>query len=96
MSSVSGPSGSEVVEDAPESTDEVRDLDVGAAHRRGRVVAAEDAGEHRVQVVVLGLLVRVELLDQEALHVAHERDRLGRPRDVELVGHVADAREVGP
>ena len=72
------------------------DLDVGAAHRRGGVVAAEDAGEDRVQIVVLGLFVWVELLDQEPLDISQPGDRLGGTARVEVVGDVADASKVGP
>ena len=68
---------------------------MGAAHRRGGVVAAKDAGEDRVQIVVLGLFVWVELLDQEALDISQAGDRLGGTAGVEVVGDVADAGEVG-
>ncbi len=48
---------------------------------RGGVVAAEDAGEDRVEVVVLGLFVWVEFFDEEPVDLSQpwRCDSAGRP-----------------
>ena len=84
-----------VVEKPAEAADEVRDLDVGAAHGAGRVVAAEDAGEYRVQLGVLGFFVRVELFDQKPVDVADHGEGTVGGNDADGVGGGADGVEVG-
>ena len=79
MSSSFGPVRVDVVEHPTEAADRVRDLDVGAAHRPGGIVAAEDTGQDRVERRVLGFLVRHEVLDEEAMDLAHHRRAPPRP-----------------
>ncbi len=71
---------------------------MGAAHRDGRVVAPQNAGDHWVEIAILGLLVRFEV-DREELvgspHVGHCLTGI----DVELaesIGSDAQQFDLGP
>ena len=68
----------EVVEDATKAADEMRDLDVGSAHGAGWVLAAERAGEYRVERCVFGLFVGAEFVGQEAMYLSEHCEGFGR------------------
>ena len=66
-----------VVEQSSQPASEVGDLDVTAAHRGGAVGAAEDAGEHRVQLSVLGLFVGQDVLGKPPVHASGKFEGAG-------------------
>ena len=65
----------DLVEEGPESPDQVSDLGMGPAHGGQGVAAAEHPGQRRIQGLVLGLLVGEHFVDEEPVHVADLRDR---------------------
>ena len=58
--------------------------------------ATECPGHDRVQLLLLGLLVREQLVDEKVVDVAHERDRLVGGWFGEPVGGVAHPVDVDP
>ena len=91
---VVGEAGADVVEELAEAPDLVGDLGVGPAHGGGRVAAAEQPVQRRVQLLLLGLLVRLDLLDQQPVHaadLAHRRGGRGGPERVRGAAQLVDA-----
>jgi hypothetical protein len=84
----------ELVEDAAEASDEVHDLGVGAAHRPGRILTAEDTGQHRVQLGVFCLFVGKQHVEQKPVHGTHAGDRVVRRVDAESIGGHPDSLEL--
>ena len=63
------PVGPEVVEELAEPSDLMTDLHVAAAHG-AHCVVPEHAGERRVELGLLGPLVRLDFLDEQPDHAA--------------------------
>ena len=74
-----GTGGVDVVQHGAEAANEVGDLDVSSAHGRGRVFAAEDSGERRVQRGVFCFLVGLQLVDKKPMDLMRHGERLSRP-----------------
>ena len=68
----------------------VGDFGVGPAHRRGRVVAADQPVHHGVQLYVLGVFVRCDLAGEQVVGVPDPGHCLGRRGGSECVGGAAD------
>lgn len=79
----------DVVDELAQPMDLVRDLDVCPAHRAHGIAPSEEAPERRIEHLFLGLLMRLDLLDQHPLDSPHLFEgRLGRQRP-EGVGDLA-------
>src|SRR6516225_6162229 len=64
-----GLTGPDVVDELPKPPDLVGDLGVGPAHGGGGVATAEKSVHGRVELFLLGLLVRADLLHQEPVNL---------------------------
>jgi hypothetical protein len=66
-----GEAAVDLVEEPSKPTDLVGDLRVASAHRAGRVGASEQTVEGRIEVRLLGCLVRGNFLHQEPMDLPH-------------------------
>ena len=86
----------DVIENTTESKDQVRDLGVCPAHRPQWIVAAKHLGQRRVQGVVLGLLVRKDLVDEKPVDAANSGNGVCRSLHPKRVCRLAQLLHVGP
>jgi len=88
-----GSAGPDLLDEPTEPGDLVGDLGVGPAHRRRRVNAAEQPVQRRVQLGLLGTLVRPDLAGQLVVDPA---DPGHRPGSVQGVGRNTQFLDIGP
>ncbi len=86
----------DVGQELAQATDLVGDLDVGAAHGGHRVGATEEAAERRVEDLLLGVLVRLDLVDEHPVHVPRLGQGGGGIQSVQGVGDVVQPVDVAP
>ena len=84
----------DVLEHSADPSDEAGDLDMGAAHRGGRLLPTENPVEQRVELAVLGGLVGQQILDEELVDRADRADGFIRRRCECLCGQ-PDAVQLG-
>ena len=78
MSASSGGPDADVGEELAEPPHLVRDLSVAPAHGRGGLSRAKDPAESRVELLFLGLLMRADLLHEQAVGPPDPGQRLAR------------------
>jgi hypothetical protein len=90
-----GSVGADVVEELAQPADLVGDFDVGSAHGAGGVSAAQEAVQGRVEELLFGLFVGLDLLGEHLVDAANLGQGLGRIEAIEAVGGGADPVDVG-
>ncbi len=91
-----GPAVCDFGEETTHSPGEVGDLDVGPAHGRRRVCPAQGPIQGRVQLSILGLLVRCQLPYQKPVGGSDERHGLADRKRPKTIGSPTQPVDPGP
>src|ERR1017187_7120539 len=78
------------VQSVEQAADLVGDFDVGPAHRGHRVISTEEAPKSGIELLFLGFLVRLHLVDQHPVHAPHMGQGCFGIERAEGIGNLAE------